>query len=356
MSMSADEARAVVWTGVLGLAKHLGKRAWHSVKHPLVIQLKDGAAETPMYFIGTGLSELHLAKLVRSERSIFGVHIPFASAWRDAAAKRQSYALPTMEELVAPYVAALSVHARSSPCVLVGHSFNGLIAFEAARQLNQQGGKVQMVILLDTELKYPTPHHVAWQILQKDWKQSFNLQSTDRSLRSVGSRLGSSWSTIRWMLVKEMKGLGHRFLATMVAAHAYCRQRRRQIRDFPEEVRWARWNLDVRDPRKLTTMFDEKGLPWQWGLLWRLYSNALTSYQARCLDCRGVLFRAGPENPADEPSIGTLRAWSLGWDDLFSGGLEMIQVTGNHITMMQQPHIATLAQEMNKVLDRSLCR
>jgi thioesterase domain-containing protein len=36
---------------------------------------------------------------------------------------------------------------RSLPCVLVGHSFSGLIAFEAAHQLNQQGGKVEMVII-----------------------------------------------------------------------------------------------------------------------------------------------------------------------------------------------------------------
>ena len=148
--MSTDEARAVVWTEILAVAKHLGKRAWHPVKRPLVIQLKEGAAETPVYFIGAGLSELHLAQLMCSERSIFGVDIPLASAWRNAVAEHQSYALPTMEQLVAQYVAALSVHARSSPCVLVGHSFNGLIAFEAAHQLNQQGGKVEMVILLDT--------------------------------------------------------------------------------------------------------------------------------------------------------------------------------------------------------------
>jgi thioesterase domain-containing protein len=341
--MSTDEARAVVWTGLLVVAKNLRKRASHPVKHPSVIQLKAGAAETPVYFIGAGLSELQLAQLMCLERSIFGVDIPFASAWRNAAAKRQSYALPTMEQLVAPYVAALSVHARSSPCVLVGHSFNGLIAFETARQLTQQGGKVEMVILLDTELKYPAPHQVAKKKLQQDWTQPFNLQLTGRTLLSLASRLGSSWSTIQWMLVNEMKGLAHGFLTTMIATHASYRHP--QIRFSPHRA--------VRDPGKLSTTFDENGLPWQWGLLWRLYSNAQTSYKAQCLDCRGILLRAGPQSPADEPAPGALRAWSLGWDDLFSGGLEMIQVTGNHITMMQQPHITNLAREMNKVLGQS---
>jgi hypothetical protein len=120
------------------------------------------------------------------------------------------------------------------------------------------------------------------------------------------------------MLVKEMKRFGHFFLEVV-----------------------------VRVPGKLTTTFDEKGVPWHWGLLSRLYSNALRSYQGRCVDCRGVVFRADPESFADD---------SLGWDNnLFSRGLEIIRVTGSqHITMTQRPHITTLAREMNKVLHRSV--
>jgi thioesterase domain-containing protein len=196
----------------------------------------------------------------------------------------------------------------------VGHSFNGLIAFEAAHQLNRRGGKVEMVMLLDTQLKDPTPHHVAWQKLQKDWKQPFNVQLTGRTLKSIASRLGSSWSTIRWMLVNEMKRLERGFLEVV-----------------------------LRDQGKLTTSFDEEGLPWRWPLLRRLYSKAVRSYQVRCLDCRGVLFRADHESPVDG---------SLDWDNLFSRGLEIIQVSGGHTTIMQQPHTITLAREMSKVLDR----
>jgi thioesterase domain-containing protein len=315
MSMSKSEARAVAWTEILAVAKHLGKRAWHPVKHPSVIQLKEGAAETPVYFIGAGLSEFNLAQLMCSERSIFAISVPFASAWRNAVAKQQSYALPTMEQLVALYVTALSVHAHPSPCVLVGHSFNGLMAFEAAHQLHRQGREVEMVILLDAQLTYPTPHHVAWQKLQKDWKQPFNLELTGRTLLSIASRLGGSWSIIRWMLVKEMREFRYRFLEVV-----------------------------MRYPGKLTRTFDEKGLPWHWGLLSRLYANALRSYQARCLDCHGVLFRADPESPADR---------SLGWDNLFSKGLEIIEVTGSHDTLAHQPHVTTLAREMDKVLAES---
>jgi len=88
--------------------------------------------------------------------------------------------------------------------------------------------KVEMVILLDAYLKHTAPHEVAWQKLRKDWKQSFSLQLTGRSSLPIASYFGSSWSIVRWMLVKEMKELGHRFLEVV-----------------------------LRHPGKVTTTFDE---------------------------------------------------------------------------------------------------
>src|SRR6516165_7663 len=234
---STDEAREVLWTGILGAAKHLGKREWQPTKRQsAIVQLRKGAGETPVYFIGMGVVELRLAQLICSERSIFGIEIPWPSAWRNAAAKNDVEALPTMDQLVAPYVAALRVHAGSSPCVLVGVSFNGLMAFHAAHQLNEQGGKVGMVVLLDTETKDLAPHQVAWQLLQKVWARAPDLRLTDRTSRSIASRLRSSWSITRRMLIKEMRGLGRRI---------------------------------VPDRGVLTMKLDDLGTPWHRGLMKR---------------------------------------------------------------------------------------
>src|SRR5262249_5262547 len=134
------------------------------------------------------------------------------SAWRKAAAKNDIENLPTMEQLVAPYAAALGMHARSFPCVLAGTSFSGLMAFEAARQLKERGGNVELVMLLDAPAKYPSPHHIAWQHLQKDWGGVPKFHLTDPTSQSIGSRLGSSWSIIRWLLKKEMGELWRRVL------------------------------------------------------------------------------------------------------------------------------------------------
>jgi len=313
---STDEAREVLWTGILGAAKHLGKREWQPTKRQsAVVRLRKGAGETPVYFIGMGVVELRLAQLICSERSIFGIEIPWPSAWRNSAAKNDVEALPTMDQLVAPYVAALRVHAGSSPCVLVGHSFNGLMAFHAAHQLNEQGGKVGMVVLLDTETKDLAPHQVAWQLLRNVWLRAPDLRLTDRTLRSIASRLRSSWSITRRMLIKEMRRLGRRI---------------------------------VPDRGVLTMKLDDLGIPWHWGLMKRVYSNVLRSYRARCLECRGVLFRS---ESGDESFARTLDD-SLGWSNLFKRGLEIVQVTGNHDTITRPPHDRTLARAMSKILDR----
>ena len=60
--------------------------------------------------------------------------------------------MPNIEQLIAPYVAALSEHLHSSSCVLAGHSYAGIIAFELARRLQNQGGRVEAVILFDTRV------------------------------------------------------------------------------------------------------------------------------------------------------------------------------------------------------------
>lgn len=79
----------------------------------------------------------------------------------------------------------------------------------------------------------------------------------------------------------------------------------------------------------------------------RVYPNAVRNYKLRCLDAHGVLFRADPREDRPARAI----EGQLGWDNLFCRGLEVIQMTGDHLTMMQNPHSLALAHEMSKVLN-----
>jgi thioesterase domain-containing protein len=317
---SSDEARAVVWTGILGAAKHIGNRAPLPLRQrPAVVQLRQGNAATPVYFIGAGLYELHIAQLMPSEHSVYAVEIAWPADWHDAAAKNDTHATPILEDMVGPYVAALSAHVGAEPCVLVGYSFHGLMAFEIAHQLMQKGGKVDLVVLVDSPSDYPAAYKIAAKNLRGVWTRAAGTSSDNAP--SMSSRLQRSLAISAWTLVEGLRYLKRLFVETA-----------------------------LRDPGKLTTKLDTLGRPMQWRLIERLYANSLRAYRLRRLDSRGVVMRG--DRPEDCPA----RAidFAMGWTGLFGKGLEIIKVTGDHVTMMRQhPHDLHLAEQLSELLDRT---
>jgi thioesterase domain-containing protein len=315
-SRSTDEARAAVWAGILGAAKHIGNRAPGPMRlRPDVVQLRQGTAAAAVYFIGAGLYELHVAQLMPSDHSIYAVETTWPAAWHDAAAKNAIDATPILEDMVGPYVAALGAHLGThlgaAPCVLVGYSFHASMAFEIAHQLLARGRQVALVMLLDAPAEYPKPHKVMWNNLRDVWT---------KPRHSIELRLATSFAIVRWAL-----GVTTRFV-----------QRR-----FAESA--------LNDPGELTTKLDSLGRPMHWPLIERLYDNSLRSYTLRRLDCRGVLFRAdrSEDCPAATADV------SLGWAGLFGRGFEIVQATGDHFTMMREPpHDQALARQMSQTLDR----
>ena len=125
-------------------------------REPRVMQLQTGSHQQPVYFIHAGPDEFRLAQLMGQGHAIFGIEVPWPMAWRHAVVERQASALPDIEELIAPYIEALRAHQHSPSCVLAGHSFAGIIAFEVARKIQNHGGRVAAVILFDTRSKVPS--------------------------------------------------------------------------------------------------------------------------------------------------------------------------------------------------------
>ena len=155
-----------------------------------MIQLQEGSAEPALYFIYAGSNEFRLAQMIGAGHPIFGIEEAWPSAWLYAAAKNQTSALPNLEQIVAPYVAALIAEKRSSPCILAGYSFAGLMAFEAAHQIQNQGHTVEMVMLLDARTKFPRRISKAWDQLRQDWRQA--LKRLPAECTSIVKRAGQA--------------------------------------------------------------------------------------------------------------------------------------------------------------------
>jgi nonribosomal peptide synthetase DhbF len=92
-------------------------------------------------------SAQHLAKFLGDERKIYGVESPIddeINQWR-ANAK----APITMEDLAGRYVEIIKSLEPRGPYHLAGYCFGGVLAFEVARQLQQQGERVGALVFLD---------------------------------------------------------------------------------------------------------------------------------------------------------------------------------------------------------------
>ncbi len=300
------------------LARVIDGQKPKSKRRPAVVQLQKGVAEPSVYLIHAGLDEFRLAQMMGDKYPIFAVEVPLPLAWRNAVAANQTDAFPTMEQLVAPYVTELSAHTGSSPCVLAGYSFAGRVAFEVAHQLQRQGGKVESVILFDTWAKTPNPYHIAWQNLRHCWSENPDRRLSDRLSASIRSSFRRGRLIIQWLIEKEKLRARSLFLRPVL------------------------------NPNELTPMLDDEGMPLHWGLLERLYMRLNDSYQPRPLDSRGILFRT--EMIDVKKSIRAIND-SLGWQNLFTKGLEIVPITGDHHSMIRED-CHNLAQGVNEVLER----
>jgi thioesterase domain-containing protein/acyl carrier protein len=302
------------------LAKVIANQAPVNRRRPRAFQLQEGKGERPVYFINTGPSEFRLAQLMGERYPTFGIEVPWPLTWLGALAINQISAFPSLEEVVASYLAVVTSHARSSSCLLAGYSFGGLIAFEVAHRLQNQGGKVDLVVLFDTWAKYPTVREAAWRQLRQNWTR--DPDQPDHPSQSFASRLKRSWLVTQWMLAQLV------YRAAKVVSKVVYR---------------------ALIPSGPSYMVDEQGASVPWELIERLYVKILESYHPRQLNARGILFRSEP------PDEKYPRAFddSLGWRTLFGGGLKIVPISGDHYSAIHE-HNEALVQALVQEMDASL--
>jgi thioesterase domain-containing protein len=241
-----------------------------------------------------------LARLLDEGQAIFGTDVPLSLDF-EAVANNQTSTLPGMEDLAAEHVSLIMKHQPTGGYLLAGHSFGGLLAFEIAHQLQRAGKRVEAVFLLD-----------AW---SKPWK------------RWPDFKLGSK-SDIRNTF---KNGLG--YLVT------------KSIRRLQFESRKLGLALKHSPPPPKSDDLSDRV---SWKLQVKIYRNAVRGYRPRRLESRGVLFRA--KEPGPHPYV---TDYSFGWAGLFTRGLEIVDVPGTHHTLIQEPHIRTLARHFSAALERN---
>lgn len=220
--------------------------------------------------------------------------------------------LRTMSELAASYLAAIRRVHPEGPYVLGGWSFGGYVAVEMARLLGDED--VAALVLLDTialdtgpRTAIPEEDLIAWFFLELLWG-ACGEQAAELTLTGTGH--------------DEMFGsvLEHAIGAGIV----------------PEGT----------SPQLIRRLFDN----------FHAHYEATLNYSHDPLDRDVTLLRCREELP--EIAQGAHRvvgscfgSATNGWERLSPRSLEVIEVDGDHLTMMAQPHIVDVAAKLASVID-----
>ena len=268
---------------------------------PTLVPLRAPKTEGTLYFVEASMGMCRLADRLEAGQASFAAVVPISSGVLEAAVEGRSADLPNLEAMAAPYAELIGTHQASGPCVLIGHSFGGALAFEVAHQLQRRGKRVDMVVLLDASMRAP---------------------SWDRLKKLTYRRL---WWAINWRLESVKSAMVERAARTTLPS----------LRGAPGSVT----SDSVRGQlyRPFATV------PWE--ILQRVYVKASHSYRGRQLKSFGVLFRAQETDRYKHFA-------DMGWGGLFSEGLEIITTPGDHMSLLEDANIDYLSQALQGYLAR----
>jgi amino acid adenylation domain-containing protein len=297
------------------LAKIIDEKSTTDGRVPAVVPLRHGNEEIPIYFICNGADQIKLAGLINTGQPVFAIEAPFLTDWCKAAENPESCDLPTMEQLVAPFLEVLHAHNGTTPCMLAGYSFSGVMAFEIARQLLKRGVKVADVIMVDSFRQHP--NQLALQELKQGWGQFLRGETTGRTFRWMPQYAKNAVLVFWYLCVDRLRAL---------------------IRS-------------VQGKRHHFFILDERGDEVPAKLVLPIFINALRTSIPLRLDARGILFRASSHD-----RILDLVDKGVGWKNLFAQGVEIIFVPGDHLSMVRRQDTSDLSRELNRVLTEALNR
>jgi amino acid adenylation domain-containing protein len=211
-----------------------------------------------------------------------------------------------IEEMAADYIRAIREVQESGPYLLGGWSMGGLVAFEMACQLQRQGQQVALIALFDSITPYTARFRQENEEAMQVAHFAFHLGLTPAEMANVSEELLS-------------------FSEEIQLEHLFKLAQSKGI--FPKG-----FNLT-----QLHHLFK----------VYRSNNEAALAYRPRACSAPLALFRAA--ETMDEELTDT----TYGWSQLAEGSLEIEVVTGNHFTMLEEPHVSLLAQKLRVRLEQA---
>jgi thioesterase domain-containing protein len=279
-----------------------------------VVPLATGGSGAPLFLIHDGDGEVllyrTLARRLAGGRAVYGVQ-PMGRPDVPIAHTR-------IEDMAAHYVEEIRKVRARGPYLLGGLCAAGILSFEVARQLEKAGEDARLVAVFDAADAEAAPR-----------KSLVSRRRVGRLREALSA--ASLWETpgivfrkatgyLGYELGRRTRGIVDRF---SVATLDLCLRH-----DFPLPA-WAR------------------GLPVR-----TVYAWAQARYRPGAKLLRQILlFRATEGHGADESFVNLYEDPLLGWGQRTRQGVRVIEAAGGHSSMLQEPHVSGLAEDLGRYLD-----
>lgn len=204
-----------------------------------------------------------------------------------------------VEDMATHYIQEIQTLQPNGPYFLGGYSFGGVVAFEMARQLQEQGEQIGILVMLDS----CRPGY--------SWRASF--------FKRVFLHLNN--------IVQQ----GPAYLWQRVVRWSYWRKSHLQN----TYDRYLEVALDIPVSDKHLKVIDAN-------------TQAVREYIFPVYPGRAILLRTEDQN-RDE-AIGTQYDPQFGWGEVVAGGLDIHYVPGSHLDLLNEPHVQELAEILRNCL------
>jgi non-ribosomal peptide synthetase component F/thioesterase domain-containing protein len=283
-----------------GLAAGLREAA--GSKNPHIVQLRSSGNRVPLICIhcGTGhvLRYRAMTAFLSDEQPVYGLRAPDMAAGK----------LPSVEDLAQLYLDEIRSYQPRGPYQICGLSFGGVVAFDVAIRLRALGEEVALLALFDTG----NPAYYRDVPLRR-WIRVRSTYLADRLLK-YGRRI--------------VRGEGKEMFADL----------RQFVNWHKDSLLWKLSGKSKNAPaadKPVSEIAREKVI--MFTAIGRLYTPK--PYPGKI-----HLFRA--EGRTREFGADT----TLGWDEIARDGVEVHNVPGKHVTILEKPHVSTLAAKLERCL------
>lgn len=279
------------YSTIEALAAHLRTHSDSGARSPLITLSQGQEGQRPLFlmhpFGGTVYCYVETARRLPESTPVLAIEAPGLEI-EDAAEV-------TVESMAAKYLELVREAQPEGPYALGGWCFGGVVAFEAARRLRAEGHEVDLLVAVDTRAPI---------------EQNVPESADDVTLLSWFARdLAVPYGKTLDVPAEELRGLSADEAFDLVL------ERAAQIGVLAPDA----------DREQLLRYFE----------VYLGNGLALQMYQPEPEDSALLLLTARDE-PVDYGP-------ALGWDHLLGKGLEVLEVSGDHNSVMYSPHAAEVA-------------